>query len=128
MIRRVLRTAVVGLAVATFICGVPRGADAQVTTITIKSRDAVRKRAGLRYASGRMKRSLAWPSARSTRATPGTRSSRTSTWPLALPNGKVAYRTTFTLRKPVDMTKGAGVVFYNVVNRGRHQGPGDLPV
>src|SRR6187431_923235 len=39
------------------------------------------------------------------------------------PNGKVGYRTTFTLRKPVDMTKGAGVVFYNVVNRGRHQGP-----
>jgi hypothetical protein len=38
-------------------------------------------------------------------------------------NGKVAYRTTFTIRKPVDMTRASGVLFYNVVNRGRRNGP-----
>ena len=38
MIRRVLRSAVAGLAGAAFICSVAREADAQVTTITIKSR------------------------------------------------------------------------------------------
>ncbi len=37
--------------------------------------------------------------------------------------GMVEYRTTFTLRKPVDMTKSAGVLFYNIVNRGNHNGP-----
>ena len=39
------------------------------------------------------------------------------------PNGKVAYRTTFTIRKPLDMTKASGVLFYNVVNRGNNNGP-----
>ncbi|MBP6773883.1 MAG: hypothetical protein KA154_12855 [Gemmatimonadaceae bacterium] len=37
--------------------------------------------------------------------------------------GRVEYRTTFTLLKPVDMTKSSGVLFYNIVNRGRHNGP-----
>ena len=37
--------------------------------------------------------------------------------------GMVEYRTTFTLRKPVDMTKSAGVLLYNIVNRGNHNGP-----
>ena len=37
--------------------------------------------------------------------------------------GKVEYRTTFTLRKPVDMSKASGVLFYNVVNRGNRGGP-----
>ena len=37
--------------------------------------------------------------------------------------GRVEYRTTFTLLKPVDMTKSAGVLFYNIVNRGNHNGP-----
>ena len=34
-------------------------------------------------------------------------------------NGKVQYTTTFTLRKPVDMTKASGVLAYEVNNRGR---------
>ena len=38
-------------------------------------------------------------------------------------NGKVAYRTTFTIRKPVDMTRSSGVLFYNIVNRGGRNGP-----
>src|SRR5207247_34561 len=29
----------------------------------------------------------------------------------------------FTLRKPIDMTKSAGVLFYNIVNRGGKNGP-----
>ncbi len=37
--------------------------------------------------------------------------------------GMVEYRTTFTLRKPVDMTRSAGVLLYNIVNRGNHNGP-----
>jgi len=37
--------------------------------------------------------------------------------------GRVAYRTTFTIRKPVDMRKASGVLFYNIVNRGNHNGP-----
>ncbi len=36
--------------------------------------------------------------------------------------GLVEYRTNFTLIKPIDMTKSAGVLFYNIVNRGGHQG------
>jgi hypothetical protein len=38
-------------------------------------------------------------------------------------NGKVAYRTTFTIRKPIDMTRSSGVLFYNIVNRGSKNGP-----
>lgn len=34
--------------------------------------------------------------------------------------GMVEYRTTFTLHKPVDMSKSDGVLFYEVVNRGAH--------
>lgn len=37
--------------------------------------------------------------------------------------GRVEYRTTFTLLKPLDMAKSSGVLFYNVVNRGNHNGP-----
>jgi len=37
--------------------------------------------------------------------------------------GRVEYRTTFTLLKPVDMTKSPGVLLYNIVNRGNHNGP-----
>ncbi len=36
--------------------------------------------------------------------------------------GLVEYRTNFTLVKPVDMNRSSGVLFYNVVNRGGHQG------
>src|SRR5437899_1450189 len=36
--------------------------------------------------------------------------------------GRVEYRTTFTLLKPVDMAKSPGVMLYNVVNRGNHNG------
>lgn len=38
-------------------------------------------------------------------------------------NGLVEYRTTFTVMKPVDMSQAAGVLFYNVVNRGGRNGP-----
>lgn len=37
--------------------------------------------------------------------------------------GMVEYRTTFTLRTPVDPSRAAGVLLYNVVNRGNHNGP-----
>lgn len=43
-------------------------------------------------------------------------------------NGRVVYRTNFTLVKPVDMTKSSGVLFYNVVNRGNHGGPSEFNV
>jgi hypothetical protein len=35
-------------------------------------------------------------------------------------NGKVAYTTTFTLRKPVDMSRASGAMVYEVNNRGNH--------
>ena len=46
--------------------------------------------------------------------------------------GMVEYTATFTILKPVDMSKGTGVLIYNVANRGRAaiEGPGyfaDLP-
>lgn len=40
--------------------------------------------------------------------------------------GRVEYRTNFTILKPVDMRKSVGVLFYNVVNRGRHTAAGDF--
>jgi len=42
--------------------------------------------------------------------------------------GLVEYRTNFTLVKPVDMSKSSGVLFYNIVNRGSHQGTSSLHV
>jgi hypothetical protein len=42
--------------------------------------------------------------------------------------GLVEYRATFTLRKPVDMTRSAGVLFYNIVNRGNRGGPNTFHV
>ena len=39
-------------------------------------------------------------------------------------NGKVEYRTTFTIIKPVDMSKGRPMMLYNVPNRGNHSLPG----
>jgi len=39
-------------------------------------------------------------------------------------NGKVEYKTTFTIVKPVDMSKGQPVMLYNVPNRGNHSLPG----
>jgi hypothetical protein len=42
--------------------------------------------------------------------------------------GRVEYRTTFTLLKPVDMTKSPGVLLYNIVNRGNHNGPNTFDV
>ena len=35
-------------------------------------------------------------------------------------NGKVEYKTTFTIIKPVDMSKASGMMMYDVVNRGNH--------
>ena len=43
-------------------------------------------------------------------------------------NGRVEYRTNFTMVKPVDMSKSAGVLFYNIVNRGNHGGPAEFHV
>jgi hypothetical protein len=43
-------------------------------------------------------------------------------------NGKVQYTTTFTLFKPVDMSKASGVMVYEVVNRGNKILPGFLNV
>jgi hypothetical protein len=37
--------------------------------------------------------------------------------------GLVEYRTTFTIHKPVDTSRAPGVLFYNIVNRGRRNGP-----
>ena len=42
--------------------------------------------------------------------------------------GRVEYRTNFTLVKPVDMSKSAGVLFYNIVNRGNHGGPAEFHI
>ena len=42
--------------------------------------------------------------------------------------GHVEYRANFTLVKPVDMGKSSGVLFYNIVNRGNHQGTSILHV
>ena len=38
-------------------------------------------------------------------------------------SGKVTYTATFTLIKPIDMSKGNGALFYNVVNRGSRNFP-----
>jgi len=43
-------------------------------------------------------------------------------------NGKVEYTTTFTIIKPVDMSKSSGLMMYEVVNRGNHIVPGTLNV
>src|SRR6186713_1624332 len=37
--------------------------------------------------------------------------------------GMVEYRTTFTIRKPVDMSHAPGVLFYDIVNRGGPRAP-----
>ena len=42
--------------------------------------------------------------------------------------GMVEYRTTFTIRKPVDMSHAPGVLFYNIVNRGNPGGPANWHV
>ncbi len=42
--------------------------------------------------------------------------------------GMVEYRTTFTIRKPADMSKAAGVLFYNIANRGNQNGPNTFDV
>jgi hypothetical protein len=41
-------------------------------------------------------------------------------------NGKATYTATFTLIKPIDMSRGNGVLFYNVVNRGNRNFPYSL--
>jgi nitrile hydratase len=41
-------------------------------------------------------------------------------------SGRVEYRTNFTIVKPIDMSRGPGLMLYNVVNRGRHGGPGEF--
>jgi hypothetical protein len=43
-------------------------------------------------------------------------------------NGRVAYRTNFTIVKPVDMRKSSGVLLYNIVNRGGHGGPAEFHI
>src|SRR5262252_4891207 len=41
-------------------------------------------------------------------------------------NGKVEYTASFTLVKPIDMTKGNGILFYNINNRGNRNFPYNL--
>jgi len=41
-----------------------------------------------------------------------------------LANGNVQYKSTFTIYKPIDMSKAPGVMLYNVPNRGNHSLPG----
>ncbi len=36
------------------------------------------------------------------------------------PNGRVEYQASYTIYKPIDMTKASGVMTYEVVNRGNH--------
>jgi Alpha/beta hydrolase domain len=43
-------------------------------------------------------------------------------------HGRVEYRANFTMVKPVDMSKGSGVLLYNIVNRGNHGGPAEFHV
>ena len=43
-------------------------------------------------------------------------------------NGKVTYTATFTMLKPVDMSKASGLLEYEVNNRGNHILPGFLNV
>ncbi len=42
--------------------------------------------------------------------------------------GRVTYRTNFIMVKPIDMAKSAGVLFYNIVNRGGHGGPAEFHI
>lgn len=42
--------------------------------------------------------------------------------------GMVEYRTNFTLVKPVDMSRSAGLLFYNIVNRGGRNGQSQFHV
>jgi len=41
-----------------------------------------------------------------------------------LANGNVQYKSTFTIYKPIDMSKAPGIMLYNVPNRGNHSLPG----
>jgi hypothetical protein len=41
-------------------------------------------------------------------------------------NGKVEYTASFTLVKPIDITKGNGILFYNINNRGNRNFPYNL--
>lgn len=43
-------------------------------------------------------------------------------------NGKVEYTTSFTIIKPVDMSKASGLMTFEVVNRGNHIVPGSVNV
>jgi hypothetical protein len=43
-------------------------------------------------------------------------------------SGRVEYTTSFTLIKPVDMSKASGLMMFEVVNRGNHLVPGSLNV
>lgn len=122
MSRVVGRSVVAGMAVLTAIWGPVRRADAQVTAITIKSRAPFAN--GQSFGTvGPYEEIIGLAAGKIDPNDP--RNALITDIGLAprQPNGKVAYRTTFTIRKPVDMTKSSGVLFYNIVNRGGRNGP-----
>jgi hypothetical protein len=122
MSRAVCRAVVGGMAVVIAVCGPARRADAQVTTITIKSRAPFAN--GQAFGTiGPYEEIIGLAAGEIDPKDP--RNALITDIELAprQPNGKVAYRTTFTIRKPVDMSKSSRVLFYNIVNRGGRNGP-----
>ena len=118
-----------GLAAVTVCLSTPAMLDARIKTITISSKGAAFDNQSF-GSTGRYEqiRGVAFgeidPKDR--------RNSLITDIGLARRNarGLVEYRTTFTMLKPVDMSKSPGVLFYNVVNRGRYSAfgggePGD---
>ena len=122
MSRAVFRAVVGGMAVVAAVCGPARPADAQVTTITIKSRAPFAN--GQAFGTvGPYEEIIGLAAGEIDPKDP--RNVLITDIELAprQANGKVAYRTTFTIRKPIDMTRSSGVLFYNIVNRGGRNGP-----
>jgi hypothetical protein len=120
--RIVFRAAAAGVAVVMVICTLADRVEAQVTTITITSRAP--------FSNGQVF-GAAGPYEEITGLAAGEIDPRDPRNALITDielaprqaNGKVAYRTTFTIRKPIDMTRSSGVLFYNIVNRGGKNGP-----
>jgi hypothetical protein len=120
--RIVFRSGVAGMAVVLAACSLARRAEAQVTTITIKSRAAFAN--GQAFGTiGPYEEIIGLAAGEIDPRDP--RNALITDLDLAprQANGTVAYRTTFTIRKPIEMTRSSGVLFYNVVNRGGRNGP-----
>lgn len=122
MSRSVIRTGLVAIAAGVAVCGLAVRVDAQVTAISITSRAPFAN--GQAFgAIGPYEEIVGVAAGEIDPADP--RNALITDINLAprQPNGKVAYRTTFTIRRPIDMTKASGVLFYNIVNRGGRNGP-----